>query len=209
MGNRIQRALGLLQFLYVQRIKGFAPPGDEPFMDPEGIARFKKEVSKARRYVEFGSGGSTVFADRLAIHVVSVENDRFYARAVASRLGGGSVRQIVIGMGITREWGFPLFPDAEKARAYVSAPWSAQAFPDFILVDGRYRVACALESARRAHEAGARATLMFDDYTLRPHYHRIEELLGAPETVGRAAIFRLGSQAVSPADVEPWLSDPS
>ena len=49
-----------------------------------------------------------------------------------------------------REWGVPVFPDVEKARSYVTAPWDDKPFPQFIPVDGGYRVACALESARRA-----------------------------------------------------------
>ncbi len=210
MTNRFQRATDLLRFLYVQRIKGFSPPGDEPFMDEASIARFKAEVSRARHYVEFGSGGSSVFVDRQGIPGISVENDRFYARAVASRLNGGSIRQIVIGMGLTREWGFPLFPDPRLAEAYVSAPWQTGApFPDFILVDGRYRVACALESARRAHEANAHAVLMFDDYTVRPHYHVVEDLLGKPELAGRSAIFHIGSQSVPASSVEQWFGTPA
>lgn len=204
-----QRLIGLARFIYLQRITGFAPPGDEPFMDAQGIARFKREVARARGYVEFGSGGSTVVVDRSGIPAVSVENDPYYAKAVASRLGQGSVRQVVTSMGITREWGFPLFPSKWAAWRYVTAPWGGGPFPDFILVDGRYRVACALESARRARLAGATATLMFDDYAERPHYHVVEDYLGKPELDGRAAIFRIGDADIPETVVQRWLQDPA
>lgn len=205
--NKIRKLIDLLKFLHLQRVKGFAPPGDEPFMDAPGITRFRREARRARSYVEFGSGGSTVFVDRAGIPAVSVENDPYYARAVAARLCFGSVAQRVVRMGLTQAWGVPLFPRADRAQAYVSAPWDIALFPDFILVDGRYRVACALESARRAHAVGAKATLMFDDYTPRPHYHAVEQLLGEPELAGRAAIFQIGSQPVTATDVQPWLND--
>ena len=208
MRHRLSGSIALLKFLYRQRVRGFPPPGDEPFMDAAGIARFKQEIAKASRYVEFGSGGSTIFAHRAGLEVISVENDPYYARAVASRLDLSAVRQIVVRMGITGEWGFPLFPSAKKAKRYVTAPWSNAPFPDFVLVDGRYRVACAMESARRAHLRGATAVLMFDDYTPRPQYHGVESLLGRPEIVGRSAIFQIGEQSVPAEAVEPWLDDP-
>lgn len=205
--RKIRKLIDLLKFLHLQRIKGFAPPGDLPFMDEAGIARFRQEVGQAKAYVEFGSGGSTVYVDRAGLPAVSVENDPYYARTVASRLSGGRVRQRVIPMGLTQAWGVPLFPRAARAQAYVAAPWNEQPFPDLILVDGRYRVACALESARRAFAAGVQATLMFDDYAPRAHYHAAERHLGPPELAGRMALFRIGRQAVSEADVQPWLED--
>jgi len=199
--------IDLLKFLYVQRVKGFEAPGDEPFMDPEGAERFKQELARAKRYVEFGSGGTTVLADQAGIETVSVENDRFYARAVAGRLSGGHVCQIIIDTGPGREWGFPLFPNPSKAWDYVSAPFEERPFPDFILVDGRYRVACALESARQARQRRSSAILMFDDYEVRPQYRSVENYLGQPEMAGRAAIFEIGHQAVPRSAVEQAATD--
>lgn len=198
-----------MKFLYLQRVKGFSPPGDEPFMPAAEVARFKEEIRKARHYVEFGSGGSTIYASRLGIQTISVENDRFFARTVATKLLGDSVTQVVTAMGITREWGMPLFPSARKAKRYVTAPWGSGRFPDFILVDGRYRVACALESARRAHACNATAVLMFDDYAMRPYYHVVEDYLGPPKLVGRAGVFQIGHQIVPTAIVLKWLDDPA
>lgn len=209
MSGKLASLIGLARFLYLQRVTGFSPPGDEPFMDAAGVARFRLELGRASHYVEFGSGGSTVMADRAGLPTVSVENDRFYARAVASRLGSATVRQIVVPMGLTREWGWPLRPSQRAAQAYVTAPWDQPWFPDFILVDGRYRVACALESARRAHAAGTTATLMFDDYAERPQYHVVEDHLGPPEMAGRAALFRIGLGPVPEAAVTPWLDVPA
>lgn len=193
-------------FLYQQRIKGFEAPGDEPFMDPEGVERFKTELAYATRYVEFGSGGTTVMADRLGIPTTSVESDRFYARAVASRLSSDCVKQVVVDLGFTGEWGSPLINSPAKGRRYVSAPWEGE-FPDLILVDGRYRAACALESARRAHQAGKTATLMFDDYGLRRHYHVVERSLGKPQMAGRTAIFQVGDRPILTEAVNILLSD--
>lgn len=201
----LQTLLRLPAFLYQQRIKGFDPPGDEPFMDPEGIERFKHELSFCNHYLEFGSGGTTVQADRLRIPTISVESDRFYARAVASRLSSGRVTQVMVDLGITGEWGTPFFTSPRKGWRYVSAPFGEH-FPDFILVDGRYRAACALESARRAYKAG-KAVLMLDDYAHRSCYHVVETWLGRPEMAGRAAIFQIGLAPVPVDAVESLLAD--
>lgn len=87
------------------------------------------------------------------------------------------------------------------------APLKGRNFPDFILIDGRYWVACAFESARPANASQTTAGLMFDDYAMRPFYHVVEEFLGSPQIVGRAAIFHVESQLELPAIVDKWLQD--
>lgn len=193
-------------FFYAQRVKGFDPPGDEPLMDPAGAERFKQELSKATGYVEYGSGGTTVLADRAGIPAVSVESDPFYARAVASRLTG-SVKQVVVDLGVTGPWGSPLRSTADKARRYIEAPYNRGFFPDLILVDGRYRAACALNAANNAAGRSHDVTLMFDDYVNRPWYHFIEEHMDPPEFVGRAAIFKLSRRWVEQDVVNAAMRD--
>jgi hypothetical protein len=178
-------------------------------MPPEEVDFFKEHIANSRAYVEFGSGGSTVLASSLGVPTISVESDGHYARTVASQLTGNSVIQIVSSLGLAMEWGMPAFPRVGLARRYVTAPWYSPKFPDFILVDGRHRVACALHAALRAHAARARAILMFDDYAGRPFYSGVEEHLGSPRLVGRAAIFEIGEQQVPSAAFERWLQDPA
>jgi hypothetical protein len=196
------RANDLARFLYKRKVHGLQPPGDTPWFDPEGIELFKTELAKATSYLEFGSGGSTVLVDRAGIPAVSVESDPVYAEAVKSRLKGGRVKMLSPDIGLTGEWGTPLFRNHAKWRRYIEAPFPIEPFPDFILVDGRFRVACALQAAKYAHEAGALATLMFDDYAPRPHYHLVESHLGQPRIVGRAALFNIGSTPISQAAID-------
>ena len=84
--NKARKLFDLLKFLHLQRVRGFPPPGDEPFMDQTGAERFREEASRARSYVKFGSGGSAVFIDRLGIPAISVENDPAFA-AVSTMSG--------------------------------------------------------------------------------------------------------------------------
>ena len=199
--RKIERAGVFLKFLYAQRVRGLTPPENAPHFDPPGARRFKAELAKASAYLEFGSGGSTLAADAARIPTVTIESDRFYADVVRSRLTGSLVKILTPRMGLTSEWGSPVFSSSAKGRRYVEAPFPLSPFPDFILVDGRYRVACALECARQANLAGKRAVLMFDDYVSRPAYHRVEEKLGKPECEGEAAFFTIGDRSISQASV--------
>lgn len=193
---------------YQQRLVGFPTPGPLPHMPPEAIDFFTEQLIKSRKYVEFGSGGSTVLASTLSIATTSVESDAYYAKAVAAQLIGDSVKQIIASLGPSMAWGMPAFPRAKLARRYVMAPWGEHEFADFILVDGRYRVACALASAKQTYDLGLSAVLMFDDYLDREVYHAVEEFLGQPIFVSRAAVFQIGSQLVPAAAIEHWLRDP-
>ena len=205
MIERLKREIG---FIYLQRTGGLTPPTTEPTMDPEGISRFKFELGRAKSYLEFGSGGTTLLADRKRISTVSVESDRFYAAKVASKLCGDTVEQLVVNLGINLEWGYPLRHTPKKGKKYASAPFLTDyKIADFILVDGRYRVACALESAKRAYDEGRQATLMFDDYSPRPEYHQIEAHLGSPEINGRSAIFRIGLKDIPISAIEAAYDD--
>ena len=213
----LTRPRAFARFLYHQRIKGFAVPAETDFGDIATQA-FGERLARSRSYLEFGSGASTLLAGRLGVPTVAVESDRFFARSVRAALPPGApVRFADVDIGVTIEWGKPLHSRPTPARvrrwsSYVTAPYALlDGFPDFILVDGRFRLACALEAVRRARAGGHAATMMFDDYIDRPQYHGIEAHIGAPRMMGRAAFFELDparpAVAVSPAIVTAALSD--
>jgi hypothetical protein len=200
--QRYERAVELARFLYLQRVAGFQPPG-EPHLDAPTVEWLRQRLQSADLYLEYGCGGSTVLANTLGVPTVSVESDRFYAAVVRRVLLDPRLTNILTpAMGLTMEWGMPIIGRGRKGRRYVSAPLAALdgRFPDVILVDGRYRAACALASARAAYRFGCRSTLLFDDYEYRPHYHHVEEHLGVPTMVGRAAVFEIG-RSEPPEDV--------
>lgn len=206
-------------FFYVQRIKGFVI-GDEPWMDEATGTWFAERLARAASYMEFGSGGSTRLAARLGVPTISVEGDRFYARAVRAGLAEGHrVHLLDAPIGLTGPWGVPLpgKPTAarvRKWRTYVDLPFAELArqqiaFPDLVLVDGRFRRACALRTAHEASLAGARTTLLIDDYYSegRDRYTDIEQYLGAPVVIGRSACFELDKPDVPQAAIDQALMD--
>ena len=207
---RLQEARELARFFYTQRVKGFDPP-DHPHLDFETAEWLKQRLNRTGMLLEYGSGGSTVLANQLGVPAISVESDRFYAAAVRTALPDPRLCQLLTPkMGVTIQWGMPLIGRRRKGRRYVTAPFDClgDEFPDLVLVDGRYRVACALETARRAHLAGATAELVVDDYEGRPFYHDLPDYLGSPRLIARAAVFAVGDNDIADETVRRFMVDP-
>jgi hypothetical protein len=206
----------LAQFLYLQRVTGFTVPPNIYFAGAEQA--FRDRLSQSRSYLEYGSGSSTLCAAQAGVPTVAVEGDRFFARAVQKLLPADApvrfaLPDIGLTVGLCRP--FNTTPTARRMKRwarYVDAPYALlEDFPDFILTDGRFRLACMLEAVRRAREGGHAVTIMCDDYVIRPRYHGIETYAGAPHIVGRAAFFEIepgrGGPEITSAMVHAALAD--
>ncbi len=178
---------------------------DEPAFDPDTDRWFRERLETLDGYVEYGSGASTVLAARRGIRTYSMESDPRYARAVRAALPEASPVTILdANLGLTEYWGYPVATRRTDQRLgswlnYARQPLAEAArdswTPALVLVDGRFRCACALAAAQAVQHAGGKAEILFDDYAGRPYYSWIEAHLGAPQMVGRAAIFTVESHA--------------
>ncbi|MFM1848121.1 MAG: hypothetical protein RL417_1595 [Pseudomonadota bacterium] len=187
--------------LFMQRVVGFPVPST-PHFDEVSTPFFVERLRNARTYLEFGSGGSTFLAAELGKNFTTIESDRFFLRSVERKIvsAGYSIkapsqRLLAVDIGLTEAWGVPVCRKATPARLplwrrYFTAPWKGDPsfFPDLILVDGRFRVACSLSTALQLADRSD-WTLLFDDYAGRPHYQAVEEFLTLSEMVGRMAVF--------------------
>lgn len=220
--SKINRVSHLAQFLYVQRIAGFTVADTPAFEEPEGTPLFVERLAVAGSYLEFGSGGSTVLAAHAGVPFVSVESDPYFLRAVRrklhnlGRLDPDAQTFLYADIGMTEAWGAPVMhtPTPERIARwgrYPRAPWSALArlpSPHLILVDGRFRVACALAAVRFLQ--GRAGEILIDDYTDRDHYRVVERHLRLLRTGGRMALFapRPGFDAAAiDADIEAHCAD--
>jgi hypothetical protein len=184
---------------------------DQPEFHPEAVAWFRQRIGQVSHYIEYGSGASTLLAARGNVRTISMEGDPRYAQAVRRALPAGAPVEVLdAGLGLTAEWSFPVFTRPTQARLetwrnYARRPLAMAAeqgwMPQLVLVDGRFRRSCALHAAQAIVAAGERATLFFDDYVPRPHYHPIEAHLGRPEIVGLSALFEIGPD--TPCAMEP------
>jgi hypothetical protein len=184
----------LARFVARKHIRGYTI-SPEPAFDEEGLDFFKSTIGDSKVYLEYGSGGSTILASRFVAKLVSVENDGLFANAVRHALppSNADIHLITPNIGMTREWGIPIFKRPTTGRVarwkrYPQIPWEilGSDVPDTILIDGRMRVACVLESLLRI-EGNTR--LLVDDYVGRD-YSTIERFTDLIAIHGRMAVFR-------------------
>lgn len=173
-----------------------------PFGEP-AAERFLADLAACRRYLEFGSGASTLRAVEAPCAVVTVESDRAFLHAVEGRCrligaasDAGAATFIHADIGPTGPWGVPARKaftglSGDRWRAYPTAPWVAlgrEYRADLVLVDGRFRVACALSVILMQRDTDWQ--LLFDDYVDRQEYWPIERFADLVEMRGRMAVFR-------------------
>lgn len=196
----LRRVVREFKFELTKRTRGFNVP-NSPSFDPRSIDMFQDELGKAKCYLEYGSGGSTVLASTLGIPGVTVESDRYYASSVRNKIRANhsNKREIIyINIGITGMWGNPRFsrPTPTRTRKwmrYVDAPFQdgRPSHYDLVLVDGRFRLACALKVISHSVFTEKLVTLLIDDYEGRPRYHGVEQFAGRPAMHGRMARFQI------------------
>lgn len=188
------------KIVIANRTRHFDVP-TEPHFDAESTAYFRKRLENSRSYLEYGSGGSTILANRLVSTLVSVDSDAHFLGDVRRKLaedGRHAMTKLIhVNIGLTQNWGMPVFtkPTPRRVRrweSYPTAPWryfrSIAQQPDLVLVDGRFRVACVLESLLSLSPL-SNTQILLDDYAGRPHYRIVEQFTDI-EMAGRMAILR-------------------
>lgn len=157
--------------------------------------RYVLEQAKASNVVlEFGSGGSTIALAKAGVSLLwSVESDPYWFNrcgehpALSEAIENQRVNLLYIDIGPISEYGFPQTKQmAHDWSRYHLAIWEKMPVPDLVVIDGRFRVACALQAALRCRPG---AKIIVNDYATRPEYAEIGEVLGAPQTVGSLAVF--------------------
>jgi hypothetical protein len=216
--RRVERIKELAAFHLSRALKGF-DVSEDPHFDDESTSWFTEKLRHSKLYLEFGAGGSTLLADRLGKQTISVENDTVFAAAVKKRLSGDKhVKQITVRIGLTGPWGVPVLARPNTARIkkwlrYIEAPYASGVLlgvPDLVLVDGRFRRACALMSTLHAQHNHSNQSILFDDYFNddRENYSPVEVLLGQPQKIGRAAVFEtIDAKPVTRKDVLEAAAD--
>lgn len=193
---------------------GKAPPrpdGDaaagklgKPRMEPAEIALLERVLASGRRrYAEFGTGGSTLLAVRHGFEMlVGVESDPAWARmvrehpAVSPLVAAGRAAILHADIGPVGAWGSPIDKSSQPLwPRYIAAMWEEWArrgaFPDLVLVDGRFRVACCLSVALLA-AAGrhpAPLVLLHDVMDSRPNYRRVFDAFHLEEQAGTLCVM--------------------
>jgi hypothetical protein len=147
-------------------------------MSGKEIALLHGHIDASKRYLEFGSGESTIYAagSPNILRIDSVESSAAFVKeslenneAIARALVSGKLRFHIIDIGRSGAWGFP--EQVEKQHLwpnYCLSVFARKSDHDMVLIDGRFRVACALTSFLSTPK-GCR--ILIHDFPNRPQYH--------------------------------------
>jgi hypothetical protein len=169
-----------------------------PSMRPAETALLGSLLKRAHHSLEFGAGGSTTLALKLGVgRIVSVESDaswiaRIHGDWAASRaIEDGRLTLLHADIGPIGRMGGP-GKDAPRQKwpSYARTPWPHidAAKLDLVLIDGRFRVACALEAALRCADHTA---IVIHDFWNRPAYHGLLPFFDALERCQTMGVFRI------------------
>jgi hypothetical protein len=156
-----------------------------------------ERLEASTTYVEFGSGYSTAMAlasKTQRIHVV--ESDPEWIRRLQIRedvtKGERSGRLVFqhVDIGPVRQLGAPAdIRTWPSWRRYYSDVWAAlgSTIPDVVLVDGRFRVACALAAIRFVSPD---TRIVIHDFNDRPAYHEVLQYADVVTSVDTMVVLK-------------------
>ena len=163
-------------------------------MTAKEVALFQRYLYKSSDYFEFGCGGSTIVACKTgppALTVTSVDSNQEWVDIVLSnpnvavKTTGKLLQMSVVDIGPVGSWGFPTQSAADSKGAwymYSQAISMTGKSYDLVLVDGRFRVACLLNS----FISNPKASVLIHDFFDPGHHHAYAALLTVSDVVDRA-----------------------
>jgi hypothetical protein len=190
-------------------------------MEPSEVQELARHLVRARVYLEFGSGGSTLVALNAGVQqCYSVDSDAQWIEQLrldpeiqrAEREGRLTFH--VADVGPVGAWGFPTGASNGTWRNYALGVWSVvRRSPDLVLIDGRFRTACGAAALLRCPVG---TTFMIHDYDVgepkRANYLLLANLAEMITVVGSLAVFRkhisfdsdLAADVLEKTAADPW-----
>jgi protein O-GlcNAc transferase len=152
-------------------------------------------LDRATEYFEFGTGYSTLLAaKRPNIHRVhGVDADLLWLASIifdVVPVNKHKLKLYFVDINANHPHYNKPLNDSKRANfpAYsLLLAYQQDMVPDTILIDGRFRVACAAQAALMAN---ARTVIVMDDYMDRPEYHAVDAFLERIVGGEEIAVFR-------------------
>jgi hypothetical protein len=165
-----------------------------PAMTAPEIACYVSLLTRARVVVEYGIGGSTLLAIKQGVsRLTSVDSDRAWIEKVEAVQEVQDAKQRGVAtflhadVGPVGQLGSPTDKTFEPVWArYAMAPWRSETQPDLVLIDGRFRIACALQTALSVLPE---TQIVIHDFWNRPPYHVVLPHLEWIRSVDTMGVF--------------------
>ena len=169
--------------------------GVDIVMTSKEVTLFERYLANATNYFEFGCGGSTVLACKTGqtnLSVTSIDSSREWIDKikrnphVADRAARKLLQMNIVDIGPVKKWGFPnQTAEASHGAWYLysqSISLTDKKY-DLVLVDGRFRVACVLNTYISNPHA---PVLIHDFFGQSFHHNAYKVLLNVSNVVDRA-----------------------
>ena len=151
---------------------------------------FLEKLKRSHYYFEYGSGSSTLMANKYKKKFLSIELDKSYYDLLKKKINKKGIIKF-INIGPVGEFSYPLFKFEERIKRYVECideEFKKKTYPDLILIDGRFRVACCLNLLKFDRINKGLCTIIIDDYTKRKEYHILNSFFFIKK-IGRLALL--------------------
>jgi hypothetical protein len=160
---------------------------------------FDEAIGNAGHYLEFGMGGSTLRAiqkSKAIIYTVEsspewISHMRGYV--VIKSMEKKRLHIFFVNIGPVQNWGYPAtdrFKDDFEAYSSKVFRLIDKKLLDVVLIDGRFRVACALKTIIECH-GNAKIKIMIHDFWERPHYHVLIKYLDVVKREDSLGLFSI------------------
>lgn len=174
-----------------------------PSMTTCEAACYERHLAGAHAVLEYGVGGSTILAAERGVEsLYCAETDAAWLDkvrehpAVAAMVNAGKATLVHVDIGPIGRWGKP----KDKWRfygwpAYARRPWRDGFAPDLVLVDGRFRVSCIMQSLRGG---GPGTKIAVHDFWPRAHYHPVLAFAAPIDRAGTMVVLQGNGQERGP-----------
>lgn len=167
-------------------------------MTIDEIALFKNQLTGCSHYLEFGSGNSTSLAVRFpnvqTITVVESDKNFWDALVISNILLSKAVLEKrlllnLVDIGPVYQWGFPA-DESNKGNwpEYAATPFKSRSDYDLVLIDGRFRISCALQTCLNLP---AQSKIIIHDFYNRNYYRIVLLFLKEVERVDTMGLFSI------------------
>lgn len=173
---------------------------------------FTKNIVDSKNYLEFGMGGSTFHVLKNSdATIYSIDSSKDWLahmksfKLIKDSVENKRLKLFLVDIGPTKSWGFPLDENDRELFPAFSSYIFSQINPaeiDTVLIDGRFRVACALKTILECRDNSG-LKIMIHDFTFREEYQHVFNYLDEVERVNSLLLFKIKEDV----DLEKVKSD--
>ena len=159
---------------------------------------FKNCLKSAKFYIEYGAGDSTILAKKYNKKFISLEADKSFYSYLKK-----SIHQIkYLNIGPTKYYSIPILPifliknKINQYSNYVANIYDTfKIVPDFILIDGRFRVLTTLKIILFLikKQCTKNIIIIIDDYLDREHYQIVGGIINV-NLIGRFGVIKYNTK---------------